>query len=237
MARREQQARAHRSAGRVTSGRGPGTSCVGGVWRAGLRPELLQSTCNKQSYPTPSGCPTCGMILTKCAVCATELDLSLVKKCGRCATRYCGPECQKQHWEGGGHDKLCKPIKKAGGPSRTTQIRNMLRPWRSRRECARTRRASVLHLPQAVHWKTKEGSCAVFVPRNGGFAHVAWRSRRRFWSRGRGEQLGRQAVQRGGRGGTHSPCKQKHHGVVNCALGWAVENDGSRRRTGPGEVQ
>ena len=55
------------------------------------------------------------MILTKCAVCATELGLSLGKKCGRCSTRYCGPECQKQHWEEGGHDTLCKPIKKAGG--------------------------------------------------------------------------------------------------------------------------
>ena len=55
------------------------------------------------------------MILTQCAVCATELGLSLGKKCGRCSTRYCGPECQKQHWEEGGHDKLCKLIKKAGG--------------------------------------------------------------------------------------------------------------------------
>ena len=55
------------------------------------------------------------MILTQCAVCATELGLSLGKKCGRCSTRYCGPECQVQHWKEGGHDKLCKPIKKAGG--------------------------------------------------------------------------------------------------------------------------
>ena len=56
------------------------------------------------------------MILTQCAVCATELGLSLGKKCGRCSTRYCGPECQKQHWEEGGHDKLCKKkLKKGGG--------------------------------------------------------------------------------------------------------------------------
>ena len=55
------------------------------------------------------------MILTKCAVCATELGLSLGKKCGRCSTRYCGAECQVQHWKEGGHDTLCKPIKKAGG--------------------------------------------------------------------------------------------------------------------------
>ena len=55
------------------------------------------------------------MLLTSCAVCAAPLGFSLGKKCGRCSTRYCGPECQKQHWERGGHDKLCKLIKKAGG--------------------------------------------------------------------------------------------------------------------------
>ena len=55
------------------------------------------------------------MILTHCAVCATELGLSLGKKCGRCSTRYCGAECQVQHWKEGGHDQLCKKIKKTGG--------------------------------------------------------------------------------------------------------------------------
>ena len=55
------------------------------------------------------------MYLTKCAVCATELGLSSGKKCGRCSTRYCGAACQEQHWREGGHDKLCKKIKKAGG--------------------------------------------------------------------------------------------------------------------------
>ena len=47
------------------------------------------------------------MILTQCAVCATELGLSLGKKCGRCSTRYCGAACQVRHWKEGGHDKLC----------------------------------------------------------------------------------------------------------------------------------
>ena len=55
------------------------------------------------------------MILTQCAACAAPLGLSLGKKCGRCSTRYCGPECQVQHWKEGGHDNLCKKIKKAGG--------------------------------------------------------------------------------------------------------------------------
>ena len=55
------------------------------------------------------------MILTQCAACAAPLGLSLGKKCGRCSTRYCGPACQAQHWKEGGHDKLCKRIKKCGG--------------------------------------------------------------------------------------------------------------------------
>ena len=51
----------------------------------------------------PAGCPIHTMILTDCAVCATDLGLTLGKKCGRCSTRYCGAECQKKHWEEGGH--------------------------------------------------------------------------------------------------------------------------------------
>ena len=47
-------------------------------------------------------------MLTQCAACATDLGLTLGKKCGRCSTRYCGPECQVQHWKEGGHDELCK---------------------------------------------------------------------------------------------------------------------------------
>ena len=55
------------------------------------------------------------MILTQCAVCATDLGLTRGKKCGRCSTRYCGAACQAQHWKEGGHDQLCKKIKRAGG--------------------------------------------------------------------------------------------------------------------------
>ena len=55
------------------------------------------------------------MYLTQCACCAAPLGLTLGKKCGRCSTRYCGAECQVQHWKEGGHDQLCKKIKKAGG--------------------------------------------------------------------------------------------------------------------------
>ena len=55
------------------------------------------------------------MILTQCPVCAVSLPPLSAKQCSRCKTRYCGAECQVQHWKEGGHDKLCKTIKKAGG--------------------------------------------------------------------------------------------------------------------------
>ena len=55
------------------------------------------------------------MVLTQCAACAAPLGLSLGKKCGRCSTRYCGRTCQEYHWKEGGHDKLCKQIKRSGG--------------------------------------------------------------------------------------------------------------------------
>ncbi len=54
------------------------------------------------------------MILTQCPVCAASLPPTSAKQCSRCKTRYCGPACQKTHWEQG-HDKLCKKIKNAGG--------------------------------------------------------------------------------------------------------------------------
>ena len=54
------------------------------------------------------------MILTNCAACAAPLPPTSAKQCSRCKTRYCGPACQKQHWDGG-HKELCKKIKKTGG--------------------------------------------------------------------------------------------------------------------------
>ena len=59
------------------------------------------------------------MILTQCPVCAVALPALTAKQCSRCKTRYCGPACQKKHWEAGGHDQLCRKIKKAAARSST----------------------------------------------------------------------------------------------------------------------
>ena len=54
-------------------------------------------------------------ILTTCASCAVPIPYT-APRCSKCHTRYCGPECQTQHWNTGGHNRaLCKRIKRAGG--------------------------------------------------------------------------------------------------------------------------
>ena len=54
-------------------------------------------------------------LLTTCAACAAPLAYDHKKRCSRCKTRYCSEICQQTHWERGGHDALCKKIKKGGG--------------------------------------------------------------------------------------------------------------------------
>jgi hypothetical protein len=54
-------------------------------------------------------------ILTTCASCAVPIPYT-APRCGRCHTRYCGPDCQAQHWNSGGHNRaLCRRIKRGGG--------------------------------------------------------------------------------------------------------------------------
>ena len=116
------------------------------------------------------------MILTKCAVCATELELTLGKKCGRCSTRYCGPACQKQHWQEFGHDQLCKPIKKAGGAEQfNANTRYTAAVSIAAEACAEDTKGQTCHIcTQALHWKTKEGLVRMCgCSGTSGFAHVS----------------------------------------------------------------
>ena len=116
------------------------------------------------------------MILTQCAVCATELGLSLGKKCGRCSTRYCGPECQVQHWKEGGHDKLCKTIKKAGGAEQYNANKKYSEAISvAAGACAEDTKGQTCYIcTQALHWKTKEGLVRGCACRGtAGFVHVS----------------------------------------------------------------
>jgi len=167
------------------------------------------------------------MILTQCAVCATELGLTLGKKCGRCSTRYCGPECQKQHWEEGGHDQLCKKIKKAGGAEQYNANEKYSEAVSVAAEaCAEDTKGQTCYIcTQALHWKTKEGLVRGCSCRGtAGFAHVSClaeqakvvvtEAEENNWDDDR-------FMLRWNRWNACSLCEQEYHGVVSCALGWA----------------
>ena len=137
------------------------------------------------------------MILTQCAVCATELGLSLGKKCSRCSTRYCGAECQVQHWKEGGHDKLCKTIKKAGGAEQYNANKKYAEAVAVAAEaCADDTKGQTCFIcTQALHWKTKEGLVRGCSCRGtAGFAHVSCLAEQAkiLFDGGRGEQFGPQ---------------------------------------------
>ena len=170
------------------------------------------------------------MILTQCAVCATELGLSLGKKCGRCSTRYCGPECQKQHWEGGGHDKLCKKIKKAGGAEHYNANEKYAEAVAVAAEkCADDTNGQTCYIcTQALHWKTKEGLVRGCSCRGtAGFAHVSCLAEQAkiLVAEVEDSNLDLKVKRaRWARWSTCSLCEQRYHGAVAYALGWACWN-------------
>jgi tetratricopeptide (TPR) repeat protein len=164
------------------------------------------------------------MILTQCAVCATELGLSLGKKCGRCSTRYCGAACQEQHWKEGGHDKLCKLIKKAGGAEQYNANQKYTAAVAAAvKKCADDTKGQTCYIcTQALHWKTKEGLVRGCACRGtAGFAHVSCLAEQAKILVAEGEENNLSLNERWARWHTCSLCEQPYHGVVKCALGWA----------------
>ena len=164
------------------------------------------------------------MILTKCAVCATELGLSLGKKCGRCSTRYCGPECQVQHWKEGGHDKLCKLIKKAGGAEQYNANKKYAAAVTVAAEaCAEDTKGQTCYIcTQALHWKTKEGLVRGCACRGtAGFVHLSCLAEQAKILVAEGLENNLAFDERWDRWHMCSLCKQRYHGVVKWALGWA----------------
>ena len=167
------------------------------------------------------------MILTQCAVCATELGLTLGKKCGRCSTRYCGPECQVQHWKEGGHDNLCKKIKKAGGAEQYNANKKYTEAVTVAAEaCAGDTKGQTCFIcTQALHWKTKEGLVRGCACRGtAGFAHVSCLAEQAkiLFEEAVENNWGEKVVnERWARWYSCSLCEQRYHGDVKCALGWA----------------
>ena len=167
------------------------------------------------------------MLLTKCASCAAELGLTSGKKCGRCATRYCGPACQKKHWDEGGHDQLCKQIKRGGGAEQfyaNTKYAEAVAV--AAEEHAEDTKGQTCYIcTEAVHRRTGEGlvrGCACHTTE--GFVHVSCLAEQAKLLVAEAEEnnLDDKAITaRWRRWDTCGLCEQAYHGVVLCALGWA----------------
>jgi tetratricopeptide (TPR) repeat protein len=165
------------------------------------------------------------MILTNCAACAAPLRFP-AKQCGRCKTRYCGPACQKQHWDAG-HKDFCKKIKKVGGAEQYNANNKYAEAVSVAAEaCAEDTKGQTCYIcTQALHWKTKEGLVRGCSCRGtAGFAHVSCLAEQAKILVAEAEEnnLGAKAFQAAiERWHACSLCEQKYHGVVKCALGWA----------------
>ena len=166
------------------------------------------------------------MILTQCACCAAPLP-HLAKQCSRCKTRYCGPACQAQHWKEGGHDKVCKKIKRGGGAEQYHADKQYKEAVKVAVEkCADDTKGQTCYIcTEAVHWKTKEGLVRGCSCRGtSGFAHVSCLTEQAKILVAEGEENNlddEEFNERFDRWHTCSLCEQQYHGVVRCALGWA----------------
>ncbi len=167
------------------------------------------------------------MILTRCPVCAAELPPLSAKQCSRCKTRYCGAACQEQHWKEGGHDKLCKKIRKGGGAEQYhASMKYKKAVTVAVEECADDTKGQTCFIcTQALHWKTKEGLVRGCSCRGtAGFAHVSCLAEQAKILVAEVEEnnLGAKVLNaRLERWYSCSLCKQRYYGAVWCALGWA----------------
>jgi hypothetical protein len=162
------------------------------------------------------------MILTQCPVCAVALPALTAKQCSRCKTRYCGADCQKQHWEEGGHDKLCRKIRKGGGAEQyhaNTKYAEAVVV--AAKACAEDTKGQTCYIcTQALHWKTKEGLVRGCACRGtAGFAHVSCLAEQAKILVAEAEENHKDPQWH--RWDTCSLCEQNYHSIVRCALGWA----------------
>ena len=166
------------------------------------------------------------MILTNCAACAAPLAQDHKKRCSRCKTRYCNEACQREHWERGGHEALCRRIKRAGGAEQINADKKYKEAVAvAAKACADDTKGQTCYIcTQALHWKTKEGLMRMCACRGtAGFAHVSCLAEQAKILIAEAEEnnLDWEAKNpRFRRWHTCSLCEQGYHGVMACALGW-----------------
>jgi len=132
-----------------------------------------------------------------------------------------------QHWREGGHDKLCKKIKKAGGAEKYYADKKCAEAVAEAVEaCADDTKGQTCFIcTQALHWKTKESLVRGCACRGtAGFAHVSCLAEQAKILVAEAEERkleGKEWDERFWRWETCSLCEQDYHGAVCCALGWA----------------
>jgi len=132
-----------------------------------------------------------------------------------------------QHWKEGGHDQLCKPIKKAGGAEQYNANKRYTEAVTVAAEaCAEDTKGQTCYIcTQKLHWKTKEGLVRGCSCRGtAGFAHVSCLAEQAkiLMEEAEANNLGIQVMdERFARWRECSLCEQSYHGVVKHALGWA----------------
>ena len=145
-----------------------------------------------------------------------------------------------QHWKEGGHDNICKKIKKAGGAEQynaNTKYTEAVAV--AAKACAEDTKGQTCYIcTQALHWKTKEGLVRMCACRGtAGFAHVSCLAEQAkiLFAEAEENNLDDKAMNErwGSVAHTCSLCEQQHHGVVGARSGghagrrtWA-----GRRRT------
>jgi len=132
-----------------------------------------------------------------------------------------------QHWKEGGHEQLCKPIKKEGGAEQYNANKKYTEAVAVAVEkCAEDTKGQTCYIcTQALHWKTKEGLVRGCSCRGtAGFAHVSCLAEQAKILVAEAEENNldhKVKDARFARWHTCSLCEQDYHGVVCCALGWA----------------
>ena len=164
------------------------------------------------------------MVLINCACCAAPLPHP-AKQCSRCKTLYCSPACQKQHWEQGGHDKLCRKIRKGGGAEQYHADTKYSEAVTVAADAAEAFKEDAKGQKCYICGDDKEGlvrMCACCG--TAGFAHVSCLAEQAKILMDEAEEnnLGDRALEkRWERWHKCGQCEQNYHGIVACALGWA----------------
>ena len=137
-----------------------------------------------------------------------------------------GPNARCSTGEGG-HDKLCRKIKKAGGAEQYHANKKYAEAVTiAATACAEDTKGQTCYIcTQALHWKTKEGLVRGCSCRGtAGFAHVSCLAEQAklLYAEAEENNLAVKAMNaRFARWHTCGLCEQRYHGVVCCALGWA----------------